>query len=296
MPSFPKIPLVLALGALLGIGAGIAAAVATELAFAGLTADDDVERLGIPFLGGVPEFKSVKPRGKTPVETVRDMPRSAYSEYVRGILVKLRQTEGRGQVVLLTSALPNEGKTTVVACLAQSAARAGERVIVIDCDSARHQYSATYVKPKPKQPGLREVLNGDVTIAAAIVQDEASGISSLPITSSFDDKDPHVNAAKLTALIGQLREHFHLILLDSAPLLPVAETREYAAIADKVILVAQWRRTSEYALRTALELLPSNLQGNVALVLSRIDMKRQSRFSRQGAGAFYKSYKGYYHA
>ncbi len=204
--------------------------------------------------------------------------------------------EGRSQVVLLTSALPHEGKTTVVASLAQSAARAGERVIVIDCDSARHQYSATQVKPGRQAPGLREVLSGEVTIAAAIVQDEVTGIASLPITSAFDDKDSHVNAVKLTALIGQLREHFHLILLDSAPLIPVAETREFAAVADCIVLVAQWRRTSEHALKSALELLPPNLAGKVGLVLSRVNMKLQSRYSRQGAGAFYKSYKGYYHA
>jgi Mrp family chromosome partitioning ATPase len=210
--------------------------------------------------------------------------------------MRLRQGTERSQVMLVTSSLPNEGKTTFTACLAQSAARSGERVLVIDCDSARRQYSATYVKDKPAAPGLREVLNGDVTIAAAIIHDEKTGVSTLPITRAFDKSDQPIDAAKMTALITQLREHFHLILLDTAPLLPVAETRELAGLADRIVLMARWRHTSIHALRSAIELLPPLVASRVGVVLSRIDMKKQSRFSKEGVGAFHSSYKGYYYA
>jgi Mrp family chromosome partitioning ATPase len=196
---------------------------------------------------------------------------------------------------MVTSALPNEGKTTMAACLAQAAARTGERVIVIDCDSSRHQLSDTYAT-NDGQPGLREVLNGEVTIAAALREDKERGFHLLPIVKAFDADEPQIDATKMAALIAQLRDHFHLILLDTAPILPVAEGRELAAAADTVLMLGQWRKTSEQALASALDLLPPRVRATAGVVLSRIDMKKQSRFAREDAGAFYHSYRGYYHA
>lgn len=295
-PSFPKPFYFLALGLLLGVGAGFVAAVATELAFSGLTSGEDVKRrLHRPYLGGVPEFRTLDPKVEDPLATLRDAPRSPLSQAVRGVLTKMRQTFERTQVIMVASALPNEGKTTMTACLAQSAARAGERVIVIDCDSTRHQFSADYAKPGDAKPGLREVLSGEVTIAAALRED-SRGFHILPIVKAFDADEPQIDAAKLQALLAQLREHFHLILLDTAPLLPVAEARELAALADAVLLLGRWRHTSEKALSSAIELLPPVARNVVGVALSRINMKQQSHFTREDAGAFYHSYKDYYHA
>jgi Mrp family chromosome partitioning ATPase len=197
---------------------------------------------------------------------------------------------------MVTSALPHEGKTTLSACLAQSAARAGERVIVIDCDSARHRFSTLYGGEKADMPGLREVLGGEVTIAAAIRHNAETGISVLPIVAPFDAGAPLFDSVKMQALLTQLREHFHLILLDSAPVLPIAETRELAAFADRVILVGHWRRTPEKALTAAIELLPPLAQGAIGVVLSMINIKQQARFAEGDAGAFYSSYEAYHHA
>lgn len=297
-PSFPSRPLFLLLGALLGVGAGLVAALVAELSFTGLTTGDDVKkRLGVPYLGGIPDVKSINRKAKDPLAVMRAGPRSVFAEAVRGVLTKLRQTGERSQVVMVTSALPHEGKTTVSACLAQSAARAGERVLVIDCDSARHRFSTLFSGGEPNGlPGLREVLAGEVTIAAAIRQNADTGINILPIVPPFDSGETLFDAAKMQALITQLREHFHLILLDSAPVLPIAETRELAALADRVILVGHWRRTPEKALAAAIDLLPPSAQGAVGVVLSMINMKQQGRFADGDVGAFYSSYEAYYHA
>jgi len=296
-PSSPNRPLFLLLGAMLGVGAGLVAALVAELSFTGLTTGDDVKRrLGVPYLGGIPDLKSIDRKAKDPLAAMRAVPRSAFAEAVRGVLTKLRQTGERSQIVMVTSALPHEGKTTLSACLAQSAARAGERVIVIDCDSARHRFSTLYGGEKADMPGLREVLGGEVTIAAAIRHNAETGISVLPIVAPFDAGAPLFDSVKMQALLTQLREHFHLILLDSAPVLPIAETRELAAFADRVILVGHWRRTPEKALTAAIELLPPLAQGAIGVVLSMINIKQQARFAEGDAGAFYSSYEAYHHA
>ncbi|MBP8670496.1 MAG: AAA family ATPase, partial [Sphingobium sp.] len=295
-PSFPKRSYFLALGLLLGLGAGFVAAIATEMAFSGLTSGEDVKRrLGVPYLGGMPDFGTIDPAVTDPLETVRSSPRSPLAQAVRGILTKLRQTFEKGQVVMISSALPAEGKTTLTACLAQAAVGATERVIVIDCDSTRRQFSTSFAKQDADKPGLREVLAGEVTIAAAL-QEHAGGFHILPITSPFGADEAQIDPAKMQALLAQLREHFGLILLDTAPILPVAEGRELAALADTVILAGRWRHTSEKALATALDLLPPAARAVTSIILSRINMKQQSRFTREDAGAFYHSYKDYYHA
>lgn len=296
VPSFPKKSYFLALGLLFGLGAGFVAAVATEMAFSGLTSGEDVKRrLGVPYLGGMPDFASLEPAVTNPLEAVRTSPRSPLAQAVRGILTKLRQTYQQSRVVMISSALPAEGKTTLSACIAQSATGAGERVIVIDCDSARRQFSSSYAPQSAGKPGLREVLAGEVTIAAAL-QEHEGGFHILPITTAFGDDEAQIDPAKMQALLGQLREHFGLILLDTAPILPVAEGRQLAALADTVMLAGRWRHTSDRALATALDLLPPAARAVTGVILSRINMKQQSQFTREDAGAFYHSYKDYYHA
>lgn len=295
-PSFPKKPYFLTLGLLLGLGGGFVAAVATELAFTGLTSGDDVKRrLGVPFFGGLPEFATLDPEVKDPLAAIHATPRSPLAQAVRGILTKVRQSIEPNKVMMISSALPAEGKTTLTACLAQSAARAGERVIVVDCDSIRRQFSLDHAQPAPGKPGLKEVLAGEVTIAAAL-QEHKGGFHILPITTAFDADDAPIDRARMEALTAQLREHFSLVLLDTAPILPVAEGRELAALADVVILTGRWRHTAEKAIAGAIELLPPSARGAVGVVLSRINVKQQSRFTREGVGAFYHSYKDYYHA
>lgn len=296
VPSFPKKSYFLALGLLLGVGVGFVAAIATEMAFNGLTSGEDVKRrLGVPYLGGMPDFTTIEPAVGDPLEALRASPRSPLAQAVRGILTKVRQTYEQGRVVMVSSALPAEGKTTLAACLAQSAAGMAERVIVIDCDSTRRQFSTTYAPQPVGKPGLREVLAGEVTIAAAL-QEHAGGFHILPITTPFGADEAQIDAAKMQALLGQLREHFGLILLDTAPILPVAEGRELAPLADVVLLAGRWRHTSEKALATALELLPPATRAVAGVILSRINMKQLGRFTREDAGAFYHSYKDYYHA
>lgn len=199
-------------------------------------------------------------------------------------------------MLMISSALPGEGKTTLTACLARSAARSGERVIVVDCDSARRQFSTQYAHANEGKPGLMEVLAGDVTIATAIYEDTENGFHVLPMTRALGAGERGIDTVRMKALVAQLREHFHLILLDTAPLLPVAEGRELAIAAHSVVLVAAWRSTSDKAVSGAIELLPPVARRSVGVVLSKIDMKKQAHFARGDVGAFYSSYEGYYHA
>lgn len=300
--SFPNRTLFLILGVLLGTGAGLVAALVAELSFTGLTTGEDVrKRIGADYLGGLPELKSIGVRNREPLEELKASPRGAFAEAIRGILAKLRQRRAKdapGRVLLVSSALPHEGKTTMTSCLAASAARAGDRVIVLDCDAIRREFTRKFGETGDiaKTPGLAQVLSGDVTIASAIAASPDLGCAIIAMRPFGEEADARIDPVRMADLIAHLRQHYQMILLDSAPVLPVAETRELAALADDILLVARWRETPEKALVSAIELLPEPVQSAVGVALTMIDMKKHSRFARGDAAAFYATYKGYYHA
>jgi succinoglycan biosynthesis transport protein ExoP len=291
----PNVPLNLLLGLVVGTLLGAGASLAAESAYDGLTTGDDVEeRTGMRYLGGVPLLASIEPRGDDPLDTVARWPGSAFAESIRSLLTSARQgSGGRRQVFMVTSALPGEGKTSIAACLARSAALGGERVIVIECDLVRRSLSKV-MKTDEKAPGLRELLAGRASIAEVIVRDAESEALILPVTTPFGRGERLLEKGHFHALLAQLREEFDLIILDAAPILPIAETRELATLADSVILVAQWRKTPDSAVRSALRLMPLHAISDIGGVLNHVDMRKQSYFGYGDAAAFYRQYKQYY--
>jgi capsular exopolysaccharide synthesis family protein len=297
MPSSPNLVLNVALGLLVGVLLGSTAAITAESAYSGLTTPDDVERrLGVRCLGSVPLLESVQATTGDPVETIASYPGGVFAESMRGLRSATRQANGdRNQVLAITSALPGEGKTTLSACLARTVAMTGERVAVVDCDVVLRHLSAIFVQDEG-HPGLQEHFAGRATLNDIAITEELSGAILFPITSSFPKGVRLLEQGRLNRFVAQLREQFDLIILDCAPILPIAETREIVALADNVIVVAKWRHTTDRAVRAALKLLPSRIRGNVGIVLNTVDMRKRIRFGDGDPGMFYKKYKHYYDA
>ncbi len=301
-PVSPNAALNLALGLVVGVLVGAALAIATETAFTGLTTGEDVEqRLGVRYLGGVPLLASVGLGGTTPADSLVVQPASAYAEAVRGLLATSRQgNRDRNQVLAVSSALPAEGKTSLALSLARSAALAGESVILIDCDIVQHGLSsligAFSAEEGKRQPGLREMVRDGAKLGDAMIQDSASSAMILPVTTPFPEGERLLERGNFHRMIGALREHFSVIILDTAPILPIADTREIVSLADNVVLAANWRQTPDSALRAALRLLPLHGIADIGITLNRMDMRRQASFGGGDAAFYYNSYKKYYAA
>ena len=296
-PVSPNAMLNLVLGALVGVLIGFAAAVAAEAAYDGLTTGDEVEqRLGVRYLGGVPLIASVGLSGADPAQTIIDQPGSAYAEAVRGLLAAVRQGNAdRNQVIAVTSALNSEGKTSLSLSLARAAAQSGQTVIVIDCDTVQRGLSVA-TGTDSGGTGLREMMRSGAKLGEAMVRDGGSEAMILPITTAFADGERLLERGHFHSLIGALREHFAVIILDTAPILPIAETREIVALADNVVVSALWRKTQDAAVRAALRLLPLHVIGDIGVVLNRMDMRKQAKFGGGDAAYFYNHYKSYYTA
>jgi capsular exopolysaccharide synthesis family protein len=258
------------------------------------TAEDVEQRLGQPYLGGIPLLSSVlKVRRLSPLDAVVAEPMSEYSEAFRGLLASINMAALNGpRVVLITSALPAEGKTTVAAGLARTSARQGVSTVIIDGD-VRSRGLTRGLKIDERAPGLIQVLRGEADLTESLLVDSSSGAMILPMGLSATPSDDLLSGEAMDRLLAMMRGSYDAIIVDS-PALQIAAARRFAAKADAVVVVARWRDTVEAGLRAALRSLPVDHAPLVGIALNRIDMAEQAKYGAGAPGHYYKKFKQYY--
>ncbi len=138
------------------------------------------------------------------------------------------------------------------------------------------------------------MLNGAATLEAALYLDEASGAYVLPLTHArFTPKDVFSSQA-MDTLLDTLARSFDLVILDTAPVLAVADTRVLAAKADTVVFLTRWQATPRKAVTNSLKLLDTAGAHVAGVALVQVDMKFQARYGYGDAGYYYGAYKQYY--
>jgi len=267
--------LAIALGLALGLGAGILAEALDE----GFRTPEEIEnKLGIPVISSVPrlrrrDMQSLPPNAQHPAGYLVERQMSAFTESLRVARTaivygaSLRKT----QVVAITSALPNEGKTTVSLSLARASALSQQNVLLIDCDLRRRSLKDVLNIEPPN--GLLQVLNGEANWRDAVFLDEASGMHLLPLSETRFMSDDVFGSGAMADLLAELRDHYDLILLDCAPVLAVAETRIVASLADATVIVARWEKTPARAVRTALQGLQATRDNVLGVILNNVDTR-----------------------
>ena len=297
-PSAPNVPVNLGIGLALALTAAAAAIVIAELLDTGLATAEDIERrLGLPAIGSVPLVASVASpvdRHLAPVDYLVARPMSAFAEAMRSLRTSVAYARvGQGvKLIVIASSLPGEGKTTTAVALARSAAMAGQKAVIVDCDLRRRGVNRLLgLEPTA---GLLEVLSGQATLAEALMTDAASGMAVLSLVhTEFTPRDLFQSEA-MDALLATLRQGYDLIVLDTAPVLAVAETRVLASKADAVVFLARWRTTPEKAIDTTLRLLEQAGAHVAGVALVQVDMKAQARYGYGDSAYYYGAYKKYY--
>lgn len=230
-PYHDRRPLMLAGIALLAFGAGLGTALLRW------RRDQTIQEAGQlavacpgPFLGLLPL--------STPLRTEQtELSEEEHYRMLRTALLSRLDGE-RGCVALVTSGGPGVGKTTVAIMLARSLARCGKRVLLVDADVRAPGVAARL--GIRAQPGLLDVLRGEVSDADAIVAGDAPNLSVLPAGQAQTGADAELLAnGTLSASLLRWRSAYDVVLLDSPPVLPVADARILARHADGTILVVR---------------------------------------------------------
>lgn len=258
-PSSPQLRISIALAIALGLFLGLAAGVAFEVLDQSVKNADELEaKVGYPAIASIPTISKKMMRQMPPAERhpsgyLVGRPMSAFTEALRVLrtVIVYSKLDFSVKVVAITSAVPDEGKTTVSMCLARVAAMSGQRVIVVDCDLRKQ--SINDVLDVETDVGILQVLAGEAPWRSAIVKDPNSDAHVLPVaTSGFTPRDVFGSDA-MSRLVGELRAHYDLVILDCAPILAVAETRVLVKHADTVVVVARAGRSAVGAVRTAIQ-------------------------------------------
>jgi capsular exopolysaccharide synthesis family protein len=292
-PEKPNLLLNFALSLAIGLGLGVIAAYIAEAIFHGMSTPEDVERsLGEHHLGSVPLLKSVSPMKHT-VTAIQEAPTSAFAESFRTVDTAINQiTNGHRQILAVTSALPDEGKTVVSCCLAYVLAQSGQRTLLIDCDMRRGGISRLLDMQKYDY-GLLEYLDGTAPDNFHEL-DDGKLLCMLPLRPDSAHPEHLLTGERFETLLEQLRGRFERIVLDLPPVLPVASAPVIASRADATIMVARWRKTSTFAVRAALRRLPPEHVNLVGMVLNQVDLRRRSYFGRTDPSFYYQHYSEYY--
>jgi succinoglycan biosynthesis transport protein ExoP len=183
--------------------------------------------------------------------------RTVEAEMIRNLRtsIVLLGSQEKMKTILFTSALPAEGKSFVSANVAASFAMSGARTVLVDLDLRRPRQQAMFGTDRKKGTGVADVLASQCKLADAL---HPSGLENLTLfLAGTHAPNPAelLNSQRIKDVIAVLRKHFDRVILDTAPLLPVSDTRLIASLADTSILVAGAEKTPKGAILRALELL-----------------------------------------
>lgn len=300
-PDSPKLPIYAAGGLICAFLAASLVTAGLELLESGFSTRRQVERaLALPVLASIPDLTKLpknaikSPSPMTSSAHLIDRPGDIFSESFRAIRTGLRIGRENQTIrsLAICSALPNEGKTTTAFSLARSAALSGKKVLLVDCD-LRRQASSRQVEGKIEY-GLLELLRGQATMEQAITKDSASGAFLLPQRATGEQDYDMIASSEMKTLIDRLKTQFDLVILDTAPILAIADSRAIASMADATLMAVRWRKTPTQAVQMALDQLKL-AEANVAgIVLTLVDVKAQMRAGAGDEMRYYKSYAQYY--
>lgn len=299
IPSYPRTKLFIGLGFVVSLMAGIGVAFLLEHLDNGIkTAKDIEEMLGLPHLVSVPATPSEKgPDGKimAPYDYLIVKPLSAFSESLRSLrsALQLSNVDNPPKIILFTSALPSEGKTTTAVSFARAAAASGLKVALVDCDLRHPSVHKSFGAKRPEE-GLVELLAERLELSSVMMKDEKSELDIIPVATGTANPPDVLGSSQMKLLLQRLREEYDLVVLDSAPVLPVSDSRVLSRLADETVFVIRWDATPRDAAQSALKELRQYNASIAGAILSVVDTTRQARYGYGDGGYYYSRYSKYY--
>ncbi|SHJ85638.1 capsular exopolysaccharide family [Bradyrhizobium lablabi] len=227
---------------------------------------------------------------------VVEEPLSHFAEGFRSIKVAadINGFVGSNKIIGVTSVLPNEGKTTVAANLAEAIAHAGKTVILIDGD-LRNPTLSRLLSPSARS-GLLEVLSNIRTADEVIYRDDVTGLAFMPavLKSRFAHTNEILSSEEFKNLIEKLRKQYDYIIVDFPPVAPVVDVRAGAHVMDSFVCVVEWGRTNISLVQRHLLGTPEIYSRLLGVVLNKADLRAVDRYEWSYGKASYGQYYGHY--
>ena len=297
-PSSPRTRLLVTGAVLFGlIGGAVLVLVLEQLDNTFRSRKQLEDSTGLPTLGLIP---AIRPKGgQRAVEGhIMESPASSFAESLRIVWFALKHSlpERESSVIVVTSSVPEEGKSLTALSLARTAANLSLRVVLVDADLRRASIAQTLNLTVPDGKGIVDVLAGRIGMNDAIVKDPRS---KLDVLSGAPVKSPQFEYGLLSAenfepLVTRLRAEYDLVVIDSPPTLPVADVQMLVQYADRVVFCVRWDKTPKENVVSALRMLQDVNARIGGLLLTRVNVRKHARYGYGDLGHYYGSYHGYY--
>ena len=280
-PVKPKRALNVILAVMVGLFGGVFAAFFVDYMDDTINTAEEVDKMGMALLDVVPLAD------QTDTVIMVSDPKSPMAEAFRTIRTGLMLSSAVNQlkVIVITSATPNEGKTTTAANLAVAMAQMGEKVLIVDGDMRRQSLHKIF--GVESDSGLTDVLIDPARLALSVQRLDAypnldilTGGTSAPTPSEL------LGSERMKVFVTGSMEHYDRVIIDSPPLLAFSDPLVLANLADGVILVVWGGKTPRNLIQKAAQLLQGINARMLGVVLNKIDTSKKS--------SYYYPYYSYY--
>lgn len=306
--SKPKTTLTLLISSFLGLGLGMLVGRLRDLSDRSFRTSDQVEAvLGLNCIGILPLLQpsgpakngippvSISPGGPRAInhdaEVFSEIVQAPFSRFTEGlralkVAADLANIDRSKKVVAVTSTLPNEGKSTIAACLAQLIAQGGARVVLIDSD-LRNPSLTRRLAPHASF-GVLELLQGTKTFSEVVWTDPVTKLDFLPavVGSKIAHTSEILSSQPMVMLFERLRAEYDYVIVDLSPVAPVVDVRSTSGLVDSYIYVVEWGRTRVDAVSHALTDAKNVHEKMVGVVLNKANISMLSRYEAH-KGSYY---------
>jgi capsular exopolysaccharide synthesis family protein len=288
VPVRPRVALNVAVGLIAGFLIGFALAWLREQLDASIKTPNDIEqKLGITFLGLLPELdeggkrrRSRRHRRPGPVTEpigipeliVHSRPSSGLAEAARTIRTNLMfmNPDRPSKTILVSSAAPSEGKTTVACSIAIALAQGGQRVCIVDCDLRRPRLHRIF--DRPGDQGVTTVLVGDAAIEDVAKPTMVTNLWSIPTGPLPPNPADVLQSERFRDFIHELSGQFDRVVIDSPPLVAVTDSAIISRLVDGTVFVVRAFKTGKYLGAQGLRALRDVEAPIIGAVLNAVDL------------------------
>jgi capsular exopolysaccharide synthesis family protein len=307
-PVRPRTSINLGIGLFLGLALGIVLAWMREQLDSSLKTPVDIETaLGVTFLGLLPELdasdenprkrrtrrrRAARPGPKSVELVVHEKPLSGIAEAARSIRTNLlfMNPDRPYRTLLVSSAAPSEGKTTVACGIAIALAQGGQRVCIVDCDLRRPRLHRIFDRVGDK--GVTNVIVGDATIEEVAKPTVVGNLWSIPAGPPPPNPADVLGSESFKRFVKELSSRFDRIVMDSAPLVAVTDSAIISTLMDGTVFVVRAFKTSKHLSAQGLRALQDVDATVVGAVLNAVNLNRQE-YSYYYHYHYYKRDGGY---
>jgi succinoglycan biosynthesis transport protein ExoP len=285
-PTFPNIPIamaVISIAALL-VAAGVVYGLeAMDHSFHSAGEIEDIARLNV--LGmtlAAPSRSLFAARRKTgPLSRLMiTEPSSALSESLRltRAAIASSRPDRLTKVVMITSAVPGEGKTTFALMLGRQSASTGKRTIVVEAEMRRPKFGRD-LQPLPAK-GLSDYLMSRASLDEVVGVDEDSGLHFIAAGSTSHNCSELLGSARMAALLDHLGARYDLVVIDTPPAAIVADALQLSGMVDAAILLVKWASTPRHLVLDGMKKLAAAKAPLVGAVMTQVDTRKYKLYGQ----------------